>query len=101
MHVSRQWLVLSTLVAVLAAASAAQPVAATIDATRTGPPITTLMFGGFMEPATTQVWAEMLSDRKFFNEITSQAGSRRRRPAGSAEGGRNGAGCPWAPTSSW
>lgn len=25
-----------------------------------------------MEPATTQVWAEMLADRKFFNEITSK-----------------------------
>ena len=25
-----------------------------------------------MEPATTRVWAEMLSDRKFFNEITSK-----------------------------
>ncbi len=48
------------------------PVAATIDATRVGPPITKLVFGGFMEPATTSVWAEMLADRKFFAEITSK-----------------------------
>jgi alpha-L-arabinofuranosidase len=51
--------------------AAAQPVGATIDATRTGQPITKLIFGGFMEPAATGVWSEMLSDRKFFNEITS------------------------------
>lgn len=60
------------LIAVLVRTSAAQPVAVTIDASRTGQPITKLMFGGFMEPATTQVWAEMLSDRKFFNAITSK-----------------------------
>ncbi len=49
-----------------------QPVAVTIDATRTGPPVTTLVFGGFMEPATTGVWAEMLADRKFFNRVTTE-----------------------------
>ena len=69
MRKSRQWFVLA---AVLVRASAGQPVAVTIDATRTGQPITRLMFGGFMEPATTQVWAEMLTDRKFFNEINSK-----------------------------
>jgi alpha-N-arabinofuranosidase len=69
MRKSRQWFVLA---AVLVRTSAAQPVAVTIDATRTGEPITKLMFGGFMEPATTQVWAEMLSDRKFFNAINSK-----------------------------
>src|SRR5512139_1415581 len=65
--------VLSSIPAVLlAGTTAAEPVAATLDATRTGPPITPLVFGGFMEPATTRVWAEMLADRKFFNRITSQ-----------------------------
>jgi alpha-N-arabinofuranosidase len=63
------------LAAALVRTAAAQPVAVTIDATRTGQPITKLMFGGFMEPATTQVWAEMLSDRKFFNEINSKPAS--------------------------
>ena len=72
MHNIRHSFLILTLVAVLAGTAAAQPVAATIDATRTGQPITKLIFGGFMEPATTQVWAEMLSDRKFFNEITSK-----------------------------
>jgi alpha-L-arabinofuranosidase len=47
-------------------------VTAAIDATRVGPPITPLVFGGFMEPATTSVWAEMLADRKFFNLVTSK-----------------------------
>ncbi len=62
----------STLIVLLAGAAAAEPVAVTLDATRTGPPVTPLVFGGFMEPATTRVWAEMLVDRKFFNRVTSQ-----------------------------
>jgi len=45
----------------------------TIDAARSGQPITPLIFGGYMEPATTRVWAEMLTDRKFANAITSAA----------------------------
>jgi alpha-N-arabinofuranosidase len=60
------------LVTLLAGTAAAEPVTATIDASRTAPPITPLVFGGFMEPATTGVWAEMLTDRKFFNRITSE-----------------------------
>jgi hypothetical protein len=79
----------------LAGTASASPVAATIDATRTGPPITPLVFGGFMEPATTRVWAEMLSDRKFFNRVTSQPD-----PA-AATGGFGRRGCPSARTSSW
>ncbi len=55
-----------------APALAQQPVAATIDAIRTSPAITKLVFGGFMEPATTGVWAEMLADRKFFAEVSSK-----------------------------
>jgi alpha-L-arabinofuranosidase len=69
----RQWVPSFALVLLLAGAAAAQPVAATIDATRVGPPITKLAFGGFMEPATTFVWAEMLADRKFYAEISSKA----------------------------
>jgi alpha-N-arabinofuranosidase len=44
-----------------------------IDASQAGEPITPLIFGGYMEPATTRVWAEMLTDRKFANPITSAA----------------------------
>ncbi|MGH9589742.1 MAG: hypothetical protein ACRD25_05070 [Terracidiphilus sp.] len=42
-----------------------------IDASKEGAPVTPLIFGGYMEPATTRVWAEMLTDRKFANAITS------------------------------
>ncbi len=44
---------------------------ATIDASKSGTPINPMIFGGYMEPATTQVWAEVLTDRKFANAITS------------------------------
>jgi alpha-L-arabinofuranosidase len=43
----------------------------TIDASKSGAPISPMIFGGYMEPATTQVWAEVLTDRKFANAITS------------------------------
>lgn len=66
------WITAPTLVALLGGLAPAQPVAARIDATRTGQPISKLIFGGFMEPATTRVWAEMLYDRKFFREINSK-----------------------------
>jgi len=42
-----------------------------IDASKSGEPVNPMIFGGYMEPATTQVWAEMLTDRKFANPITS------------------------------
>jgi alpha-N-arabinofuranosidase len=48
---------------------------ATIDATKIGEPITPLIFGGYMEPATTRVWAEMLFDRKFAQPITNKVSS--------------------------
>jgi alpha-N-arabinofuranosidase len=44
---------------------------ATIDASKRGASINPMIFGGYMEPATTQVWAEVLTDRKFANPITS------------------------------
>jgi len=72
MHSSRRWTLLSALIVLAAGTAAAQTVAVTVDATRTGSPITKLVFGGFMEPATTGVWAEMLADRKFFAEVSSK-----------------------------
>jgi alpha-N-arabinofuranosidase len=56
---------------VTAFAAPAENIEAEIDAANTGEPITPLIFGGYMEPATTRVWAEMLTDRKFANAITS------------------------------
>ena len=52
-------------------AATAENIQVTIDATRIGGPVNPMIFGGYMEPATTQVWAEMLTDRKFANPITS------------------------------
>jgi alpha-N-arabinofuranosidase len=86
MHGCGRWFLSSMLILSLVEAAAAKSVAVTIDATDTGRPISPLVFGGFMEPATTRVWAEMLSDRKFFYEITSKpetaptGGFFRRRP---------------------
>lgn len=45
----------------------------TVDATKIGEPVNPLVFGGYMEPATTRVWAEMLTDRKFFRAIDDTA----------------------------
>jgi alpha-N-arabinofuranosidase len=42
-----------------------------IDASKSGGPVNPMIFGGYMEPATTQVWADMLTDRKFASPITS------------------------------
>jgi alpha-N-arabinofuranosidase len=56
---------------VTAFASPAAKIEVEIDAATTGEPITPLIFGGYMEPATTRVWAEMLTDRKFANAITN------------------------------
>ena len=72
MRYDKMIFLISTSAILLSATALAQPVAATIDASHTGQPITRLIFGGFMEPATTGVWSEMLTDRKFFNEITSK-----------------------------
>jgi alpha-N-arabinofuranosidase len=44
---------------------------AVIDAAKIGKPIDPMIFGGYMEPATTSVWAEMLSDRKFAMPVVS------------------------------
>jgi alpha-N-arabinofuranosidase len=60
-----------------------------IDAAKVGEPINPMIFGGYMEPATTRVWSEMLGDRKFANPIVPAA------PA--AQGGRGGPGGPGAP----
>lgn len=62
--IRNQWFRVAVLAAMLTGAGAAQTVTATIDATHTALPITKLIFGGFMEPATTRVWAEMLTDRR-------------------------------------
>lgn len=51
--------------------TATRKIQVSIDATQISAPIHPMIFGGYMEPATTQVWAEILTDRKFANAITS------------------------------
>ena len=52
-------------------AAPAGNIQAMIDASKSGASISPMIFGGYIEPATTQVWAEVLTDRKFANAITS------------------------------
>jgi alpha-N-arabinofuranosidase len=54
-------------------AAPAAPIQVAIDATTPGEPVSPLVFGGYMEPATTRVWAEMLTDRKFGNPVVAAA----------------------------
>ena len=54
----------------IALAAPATNLQVTVDATKIGEPVNPLLFGGYMEPATTRVWAEMLIDRKFLRAIT-------------------------------
>src|SRR5512137_1072715 len=71
----------------------AQRVSVAIDATKAGAPIPKFIYGGFMEPATTQIWAEMLYDRKFAYPVSSKD-----QPSAAAAGGmRQAAQNPWRP----
>lgn len=55
-----------------ASALAEEIIQVRVDASESGAPINPMIFGGYMEPATTQVWAEILTDRKFAKAITSE-----------------------------
>jgi alpha-N-arabinofuranosidase len=50
---------------------------ATIDASKTGAPISKYLYGQFLEHiggiVNTGIWAEMLEDRKFYHQVTSKA----------------------------
>jgi len=60
-----------------AAISQPHPIAATIDASKTGAPISKNIYGQFLEHGgdivNNGVWAEMLADRKFFYPVASSA----------------------------
>ena len=56
---------------VRAFAAPASNIQVTIDASKVGAPVNPMVFGGYMEPATTGVWAEMLSDRKFAKPVVA------------------------------
>ncbi len=67
-----------------------------INAARIGEPITPLIFGGYMEPATTRVWSELLTDRKFASPVVPAAVAAEPAPA-AAGGMRRMAGEPFRP----
>ena len=72
----RQGLLLATLVLSSFSFTQAQTVNATIDASKTGAPISKYIYGQFLEHigsiVNSGIWAEMLDDRKFYNPVTSK-----------------------------
>jgi alpha-N-arabinofuranosidase len=73
--VTTQVLLISALLFSIAASAQDQPVAATIDTSKTGAPISKNVYGQFLEHiggiVNNNIWAEMLDDRKFYYPITS------------------------------
>ena len=61
------------------------PVKVTIDASKTGPPISKYIYGQFLEHiggiVNNNIWAEMLDDRKFYYPITSHPAAEPNGPA--------------------
>src|SRR3974390_2413309 len=93
--VSSLFLVLTVLSAAAQPSAAGEPVTATIDASKTGPPISPYVYGQFLEHIGSLIysslWSEMLDDRKFYYPVTpkppgepepSQRGGGRRRGIG-------------------
>src|ERR1035441_4975556 len=78
----RTALPLALLLTLCAADAQVQPITVTIDATKTGAPISKYLYGQFIEhiagTINTGIWAEMLSDRKFYFPVTAQAPARGR-----------------------
>ena len=84
-------LVFTALLFSILCSAQTQPVHATIDASKTGAPISKNIYGQFLEHTGSvvneNIWAEMLEDRKFYNPILSKyteepvvPGRRRRAP---------------------
>jgi alpha-N-arabinofuranosidase len=71
-----QALLLAVLLFSTLASAQTQPVNVTIDASKTGAPISKYVYGQFLEHiggiVNNNIWAEMLDDRKFYYPITSQ-----------------------------
>ncbi len=66
-------LLLAVVTGVAQTPSASQPVSATVDASKTGPPISPYLYGQFIEHAGgliySSLWCEMLDDRKFYYAV--------------------------------
>jgi alpha-L-arabinofuranosidase len=74
---TKQLILLAALLFSTSAFPQTQPVSATIDASKTGPPISKYVYGQFLEHGgnivNEGVWAEMLADRKFYYAVSSKA----------------------------
>jgi alpha-N-arabinofuranosidase len=72
---TKQVLLLAVLLSATWVSAQTQPVNATIDASKTGAPISKYIYGQFLEHiggiVNNGIWAEMLDDRKFYYPITS------------------------------
>src|SRR5450759_818047 len=73
-------------------------ISVSIDAGKTAPPISPYLYGQFIEHIgdliNRSLWAEMLDDRKFYNDINSKPSP----PAAGRGGGRGGrVAVPWRP----
>jgi len=73
--VTTQVLLISAVLFSIAASAQDQPVAATIDTSKTSAPISKYIYGQFLEHiggiVNNNIWAEMLDDRKFYFPINS------------------------------
>lgn len=72
---TRQAVLLPALLFATFSSAQTQPVNVTIDASKTGAPISKYIYGQFLEHiggiVNNNIWAEMLDDRKFYYPITS------------------------------
>ncbi len=67
---------LATFAAAAQTPASSQPVTATINASKTGPPISQYVYGQFLEHIGSLIynslWCEMLDDRKFYYDVTNR-----------------------------
>lgn len=93
-------LFLAVLSGVAQTPSASQSVSATVDASKTGPPISPYLYGQFIEHAGgliySSLWCEMLDDRKFYYAVmpkpAEDPNASQRGPQGSGPGRRRNVG---------
>jgi len=73
---ARQALLLAAVLSPLFVSAQNQIINATIDTSKTGPPISKYVYGQFLEHiggiVNNNIWAEMLDDRKFYYPVTSR-----------------------------
>ena len=77
----------------------AKRISVSVDAAKTAPPISPYIYGQFIEHIgdliNRSLWAEMLDDRKFYNDVNSKAPAAGGRRGGGGRGGRPAA--QWRP----